>query len=597
MNIHLAKIIYPGFIFLYISSHVFGQESEPFARHPSDRELLQLASDLAGEGDIKEATRHINSLGMKAWENKDFVQAIDYFNRSIELNGTIGNESGISKLNSNLGMIYADLREYEKSLSYFDLSLKYRLSANSKNELIATYINKAVVLNNLKRYDKAAAALEKALSIATEMNDISYMKSCYGMLAETYEKSGNQAKTMHYFDLYRTFHEMIQREKVNRTKRELQTAQLQVMKEELSRKEKEIELLEAYKKLNEKEEVLSQLGKRARQLMETNSKQQLALSLLESENKLDKAIIHNDIMDKKLQKNIIWTIATGLVLSIWLTWFFYRNNTYKRKLNDRLLDQNEEIKTLNNNLESQVKARTEKLRKAMHQLKLQNSNLQQFSSVISHNLRAPIASIMGLNNIINLENPSNPTNFEILKHIRTEVNHLDVVVQDLSFLMDIRDAKDLPYHPVKVSSVFRSITTQLGAEIKKSGVQITLDDAKCKEIVTVKPYFESILYNLTSNAIKYRSRHAPCVRIKTAWLDRKYFIEIIDNGIGIHKDHLSQIFLPYKRFNDRVCGKGLGLYIVKEQIDALSGEIDVSSELNKGTTFSITFPTNNHIAQ
>ena len=105
----------------------------------------------------------------------------------------------------------------------------------------------------------------------------------------------------------------------------------------------------------------------------------------------------------------------------------------------------------------------------------------------------------------------------------------------------------------------------------------------------VRSYFESIFFNLLSNAIKYRSTTGPKVKIKTTQSDEGFTMTVADNGIGISKKHLPKIFMPYKRFNDVVDGKGLGLYLVQVQVEALGGKIEVSSKLKKGTTFKVLF--------
>lgn len=571
----------------------FGQANYS-GKNLTTEECLRLASKYEKEGDIKEATRYINTIGITSWENKEYSDAIDFFNRSIALNELIDNKGGISKLHSNLGMIYSDIREYEKSLEYFQLSLDYRLIDGESPEIISTYINKSVVLNNLEKYETAAENLEEALTLATEMNDAAQMKSCYGMLAETYEKSGNQAQMIHYFNLYKTFHEMIQRNRVIEAQKEAESSRNLAMQEELELKEKELELLEAYKEINEREEALTDLNEQAKLLMETNSKQELALSLLDTENKLNKSVIQQKQETQRLYKSVILTIIVGLIMSVLLILALNKNSVYKRKVNSKLKDQNKEISELNNNLESLVKARTEKLQKTLEQVELQNQNLDQFSSVISHNLRAPIASIMGLVNIFDVKNPSAPTNFEIFKRLGGVVENLDSVVTDLSTILEIRDNTALPCKNVEVNKVLESVKMQLRLEIEKAGISIELDDKSGPRLQTFKPYFENIIFNLLSNAIKYRTTTNPKVKITTTQSDEEFTLTVVDNGIGINKKHLPNIFMPYKRFNDLVEGKGLGLYMVLIQTETIGGTVEVSSELKKGTTFKISLSNDNN---
>ncbi len=553
---------------------------------------LSMASKYEAEGDFKEATRYINEAGITAWENKDYLNAIDYFNRSIELNSKINNESGISKLQSNLGMIYTDMRQYKNSLNYFQLALDYRLVYGQRTEIISTYINVAVVLNNLKRYEEAAKNLEKALTIATEMNDAAQMKSCYGMLAETYERAGNNEKMIHYFNLYKTFHEMIQRNKVNKAQKQVESEHLHALQVELERKEKELQLIAANKELEQTEEELSNLSLAARELYSANSKQELAISLLESENKLDKSIIRANKITQGFQRKIILISIAGLVILILLVLVLYRNYRYKKQVNIQLVSQNKKIIELNDNLEARVKNRTRELEITMQQLERKNKDLDEFSHVISHNLRAPVATILGLNEIIDTKNPGAPTNLKIFSHLAGVVKNLDEIVKDLSIILEVRDAISLPFKNVEVNKVLDAVKVQLQQSISKSKITINFDDSEAPVVRTVESYFDNILYNLLSNAIKYRSLKHPKVKIKTRRVDAGFKMIVADNGIGISEEHLSKIFMPYKQFANTEEGKGLGLYLVHVQIEALGGEINVSSKLKVGTTFEIILPDN-----
>ena len=107
----------------------------------------------------------------------------------------------------------------------------------------------------------------------------------------------------------------------------------------------------------------------------------------------------------------------------------------------------------------------------------------------------------------------------------------------------------------------------------------------------IAPYVESILYNLISNAIKYRDpERSPHIAIKTTHENEFVCLAVMDNGLGIDlKKYKQNIFSLYKRFHLHVEGKGLGLYLVKTQIEALGGRVEVRSEPNEGTTFQIYF--------
>ncbi len=319
---------------------------------------LRLAKQNQEAGDIKESTRYLNEAATLVWEQKNYPDAIHYFNESIQLNQQINNESGISKIQSNLGMIYSDMQQYDESLTHFQQSLVFREKLQIKPEIISCRVNMSVILNNLKRHQEAAQNLEKALELATEMNDAAQMKSCYGMLAETYEKIGDHERTTHYFNLYRTFHEMIQRNLMKEAKKETEQAQLQVLQTELENKVKEVELLKKSQELYQTERQLNEVSTEALSLIKNNTKQELALSLLERESELSASKIQQAEESNQRQQRIIIIggIELTAILALLLVWYF--NHQSKKKLLAQLSEQSQKISSLTRQHESLVSAKS-----------------------------------------------------------------------------------------------------------------------------------------------------------------------------------------------------------------------------------------------
>lgn len=541
-------------------------------------------------GDLKEATRYLNTAAMQVWENRRYQDAINYFQQSIQLNEQLRNESGIAKLHSNLGMIYADMAEYETSLSYFQRALDYRLKYGEKSEIISTYINKSVVLNNLKQYNDAAGQLESALALATEMNDAAQMKSCYGMLAETYEKAGNQERTLHYFNLYRTFHEMVQRQKVAEANQQTEAAQLKALQADLLRKDQELALARTSRELQLTEEELKKMDGRMRSLLESQTKQELAMNLLEQERELDKLLIAK--AESARSEQTMWTIlsAGSLGVAVLVTLMLYRNYRFKKKVNLQLSEQYEEIRTLNENLESQVQKRTAELRKALVRLENRNRDLDQFSHVISHNLRGPVARILGLGKVIDRQDMNNPVNLEVFNRLIGAAQDLDTVVTDLSTILYVKDNQSLPQECVPLTNLITASTTILKTELEQSGLVIHVDHPE-RDVCGVKAYLESAMFNLLSNAIKYaQPGRKPEVWVSVSHEDQQCVLTLRDNGMGMRAEDYPKIFEPYKRLNLDTPGKGLGLYMVKTQVEAMGGTIRVSSEEGRGSVFTIVLP-------
>ena len=125
-------------------------------------------------------------------------------------------------------------------------------------------------------------------------------------------------------------------------------------------------------------------------------------------------------------------------------------------------------------------------------------------------------------------------------------------------------------------------------------VEITSDFSEAEEMTTLKTYMYSIFYNLVSNSIKYRQHGIkPLIEITSKKEKNNVVLTFKDNGLGMDLVHKGdQVFGMYKRFHSHTEGKGMGLYMVKTQVETLGGKITVDSAVNQGTTFTITLETN-----
>jgi signal transduction histidine kinase len=133
------------------------------------------------------------------------------------------------------------------------------------------------------------------------------------------------------------------------------------------------------------------------------------------------------------------------------------------------------------------------------------------------------------------------------------------------------------------------VYTTLQKEIDETNADIMADFSAIEMIHSVKPYIDSILMNLVSNAIKYRHpKRKPIITISTEQYKNYVCLSVQDNGLGIDlMKHKDKLFRLYSRFHSHVEGKGMGLYLVKTQVEALGGKVEVTSEVNHGITFKI----------
>lgn len=227
--------------------------------------------------------------------------------------------------------------------------------------------------------------------------------------------------------------------------------------------------------------------------------------------------------------------------------------------------------------------------KLIKDLKSHNEELLRFAYIVSHNLRAPIVNISLLLDLYNDENPADPENKDIWENLKISTNLLDSTLQDLIEVVSIKKQKIPKVEHIDFKLLLNNIEKSLYNQLKESGIVIHKDFTDLNDINYIYAHLENFFMNFMTNAVKYKHPNRnPIVRIKT-YTDGQYcVIRFEDNGIGLDLSRYGdRIFGLYQRFHTHVEGKGLGLYLVREQIRAHDGKIEVESEVGKGTVFRI----------
>lgn len=252
---------------------------------------------------------------------------------------------------------------------------------------------------------------------------------------------------------------------------------------------------------------------------------------------------------------------------------YLRDVTERKKSNLKLLDLNENLK------------------KYTEELVTANKGLEQFSYIISHNLRAPVANIIGLTELLDEEIYSEEIKSNLRSELRGSVERLDEVIKDLNQILQIKNNVSEIKKSVNLDELVTSIKINLQDLIDREQVNLITDFTEVREINTVSSYLYSIFYNLIFNSIKFRQPGIrPLINIRSQRDGDKVVLSFCDNGLGIDLENKGdQLYKLYKRFHHHVEGKGMGLFMVKTQVEMLGGEIHASSEVNNGTSFKITF--------
>jgi len=241
------------------------------------------------------------------------------------------------------------------------------------------------------------------------------------------------------------------------------------------------------------------------------------------------------------------------------------------------------------------KVKNEELTKKNRELLKINTDLDNFIYSASHDLKAPVANLEGLMNILKRRIgdgiPSSET--EILEMMDTSVHKLRSTINDLAEITKAQKGLEKKMSEITIEEVLEEVISDLDKMVAEAGAKI-IKQIEVKTIYQVKGNLRTILYNLLTNAIKYRSSDRKLiVGIKSYCEDNCVVLVISDNGMGLSGHQLDKLFVMFRRFHSHVEGTGIGLYIIKRIIENSGGKIKAESQLGEGTVFKIYFPLHN----
>lgn len=257
--------------------------------------------------------------------------------------------------------------------------------------------------------------------------------------------------------------------------------------------------------------------------------------------------------------------------------------TERKKNKEKLEQLNRELAFQNEVNEK----RSAELTRTNTELLKTNTELDRFVYSVSHDLRSPLTSILGLISFIEEESLETDT-LEHIGMIRNSVNRLDEFIKNiLSYSRNNRTGLDVVQIPLQKTT---SEIVDLLRSIKEAEeILFEIDIKEQHPFYSDKLRLNTLLENLISNAIKYHKTDQTDSFIKIVGQSdpEKLFLSISDNGIGIASKHQDKIFDMFFRISSQSNGSGIGLYIVKDTVQILQGSIEVHSEEGKGTTFNI----------
>ncbi len=214
-----------------------------------------------------------------------------------------------------------------------------------------------------------------------------------------------------------------------------------------------------------------------------------------------------------------------------------------------------------------------------------NADLDHFIHAASHDLLAPLGNIETSINVMNKLTLSQPKLIDFLNVINVSVKKFRVLITDIATIAKV-EGDMLALEMIDIEEIIKNIEWSLEDKIEASGALINRD-LEVKQLLFSKKNLRSIVYNLVSNAIKFKRDENPLITISTKKDGDFVILSVQDNGAGIPKKGIDKIFDMYGRLNNDVEGHGIGLYLAKKIVNAAGGNIVVESEPNVGSKFMI----------
>ncbi|WP_200979320.1 PAS domain-containing sensor histidine kinase [Echinicola sp. 20G] len=237
---------------------------------------------------------------------------------------------------------------------------------------------------------------------------------------------------------------------------------------------------------------------------------------------------------------------------------------------------------------SELKEAKNKIQSLLKTSQEQNNRLKNFAHIVSHNLRSHSSNLGFMIDLLTHENEK-LTEKEEYKLLKTASNNLAQTIQHLNEVAMIQTTLEENLQAISLSNSIKSAIENVAAIAGAAQVNI-INEIKPDEVILGLPaYIDSIVLNLLTNGIKYRSENVDSyIKISSFHSSQFKVIVFEDNGKGIDLEQYgSQLFGMYKTFHRHPEARGIGLFITKSQIEALGGRIEVESEVNKGSKFKI----------
>ena len=519
-----------------------------------------------------------NALANINYELLEFSAAAEIYERCLALAEKNEAKPQISNALTNLAAVYDEQGKYDLALECYSRSLKIDEESNNKSDIATNLTNIASTYISLKNYDLALNYLEKSNEIAEVIGEkltITYNLYNIGEIYLKLDKKAEAKKVLF---------------KAAKIAEELK--HIKLIGEIYDKISHYYEVKKDYKKAFYYIRLSDEYLMKYQELGEDDIKKQFEIdrNFAEQENRIHLMNQQKEVDDTKHKIVVIFILVSSFIV-ILSYYLMYRMKSNMNKIltiqiEDRTFDLKkkiEEVEKANKTLAEEMRMRKKMEKQLMFSERM--SGIGKFASGVAHEIRNPLAVISSTAQYIQSELSKNS---EITEMIDTIIYSTKRASSTIQTLLDFSKNNQSDFEDNDISEVLEKVFQMIEVICKSQKIEVEKEISPSLPIILLDFIkIEGMLYNVVINAIDAMPNGGK-LKVKASAKNERIILEIIDNGVGIATDKLSNIFEPF--YTTKENGTGLGLSLVYQIMEAHNGKIEVESKIGKGSKFTMIFP-------
>lgn len=523
---------------------------------------------------LKGISAAYNNIGLIYKERNDALKAIDYYNKSLKIATQINDKVGISSTLTNIGNVYADEKKFNLAIDYYNKSLKIDTEQQDKFGMVICFNNIGEIYLEQGLYTKAKQYYENGIDLAQEIGNKSMLAMLYLNLSNLNLKELQLEEAydnaMLSFKYAKLTNEIKAQAQVYELFSEISVAQ--------NNYKKAYEFQKLFKKFNDSVSSSDRLMKiKELDVIFDAENKNKELQNLTDNNRQNEIQITN-------QKILIYSFIFLIFIVFLFTAILFKQNQDKVKMNALL-----SLKSV------QIEDKNKEILEQHQNLEKLNDTKDKFFSIIGHDLKNPMNSIIGFSELLsdNYNKYDDEKRNKFINIIKESAHRSNELLENLLTWAQSQ-SNSIEFHPTKISlkKSIEEVFGLLNVQASKNDITLQSNFSVNCNVIADQNMLLTILRNLVANAIKF-SNHNSMVSVIVTSHDKFCEITVKDSGDGIPENEIEYLFDLHNKSKitkKSKSGSGLGLILCKDFVEKQGGKIWVNSKLGEGSEFTFTLP-------